>query len=93
MKTSPSISHAKTRPDKRLAIMQAAESLFTSRRLHEITLDDVAREAQVGKGTIYRYFQDKDDLFFQTATQGFDELCDLLQQRVQIGRASWRETV
>jgi len=60
--------------------MQAAEELFTGRRLHEITLDDVAHQAAVGKGTIYRYFRDKDDLFFQTAMNGFDELCDLLER-------------
>ncbi len=66
---------------KRAAIMQAAEHLFTSRRLHEITLDEVAETAGVGKGTIYRYFQDKDDLFFQTATAGFDDLCQLLRRK------------
>ena len=71
-----------TRPDKREHIMQAAEKLFTSRRFHEITLDDVAQAAQVGKGTIYRHFKDKDDLFFQISTSGFDELCDLLHRKV-----------
>jgi len=68
--------------DRRTEIMQAAEKLFTSRRFHEITLDHVVREARVGKGTIYRYFANKDDLFFQTATRGFDELCELLTRRV-----------
>jgi AcrR family transcriptional regulator len=70
------------RVDKRQLIMQAAENLFTTRRFHEITTDEVARAAEVGKGTIYLYFRDKDDLFFQTATSGFDELCDLLQAGV-----------
>ena len=70
------------RQDKRNEIMQAAEKLFTSRRFHEITLDDVARLAKVGKGTIYAHFKDKDDLFFQTATRGFEELCELLHRRV-----------
>ena len=65
--------------DKRRRIMRAAEQLFTSRRYHEITTDDIAREAKVGKGTIYRIFQDKDDLFFQTAAMGFEELCRLLE--------------
>ena len=60
--------------------MQAAEKLFRARQFHEIALDDVAREAGVGKGTLYLYFTDKDDLFFQTAVAGFDDLCDLLQQ-------------
>jgi AcrR family transcriptional regulator len=70
------------RPNRREQIMQAVEKLFTSRRFHEITLDDVAHAARVGKGTIYRYFQDKDDLFFQTATSGFDDLCDLLRRKI-----------
>lgn len=78
------------KPDKRHEIMQAAERLFTSRRFHEITLDEVAKAAQVGKGTIYLYFKDKDDLFFQAASSGFDELCELLHQKVP-GGASFRE--
>jgi len=68
--------------DRRQQIMRAAERLFTSRRFHEITLDDVAEEARVGKGTIYRHFRDKEDLFFQVALSGFDELCDLLRRKV-----------
>jgi TetR/AcrR family fatty acid metabolism transcriptional regulator len=68
--------------DKRHEIMQAAEKLFTSRRFHEITLEDVAASAGVGKGTIYRHFRDKDDLFFQTATSGLDELIALISTKV-----------
>ena len=70
------------RTDKRAQIMQAAERLFTRRRFHEITLDDVARAAKVGKGTIYRYFKNKEDLFFQTAASGFGDLEDLLHRTV-----------
>ncbi len=69
--------------DKRQIIMQTAERLFSNRRIHEVTLDEVAESAQVGKGTIYRYFRDKDDLFFQVATSGFDEMCELLRENVQ----------
>ena len=78
------------RQDRRRQIMRAAEQLFTSRRFHEITTDEVARAAGVGKGTMYRYFRDKDDLFFQTATAGFDELCDLVRQPVA-GDAAFAE--
>jgi AcrR family transcriptional regulator len=78
------------RPDKRRQIMQVAEQLFTSRGFHEITTDDIAAAACVGKGTIYRYFKDKDDLFFQTATNGFDELCELVRSQTD-GRLSFDE--
>ena len=62
--------------------MSVVEKVATNRRFHEITLDEVAKTAKVGKGTIYHYFKDKDDLFFQVATSGFDELCELLKQKV-----------
>ncbi len=68
--------------DRRQEIMQAAERLFTSGQYHEITTDEIAQAARVGKGTIYRHFGDKDDLFFQVATSGFDALCDLLHRKV-----------
>lgn len=70
--------------------MQAAETLFAGGRFHEITTDDVAREARVGKGTIYRYFKDKEELFFETANNGFDELCQLVRETTPAG-ASFKE--
>ena len=75
-------THESNGQRRRQQIMKAAEQLFTRCRIHEVTLDQIARAAHVGKGTIYRYFEDKDDLFFQTATAGFDELCDLLNRSV-----------
>lgn len=69
--------------EKRKQIMRVVEKLASNRRFHEITLDEVADAAQVGKGTIYHYFKDKDDLFFQVATSGFDELCELFERKVQ----------
>ena len=67
---------------KRQRILQAAEKLFTSRRFDEVTTDDIMHAAGVGKGTIYRYFKGKDDIFFQIAINGFDELCILLDKEV-----------
>lgn len=65
---------------KETRIMLAAEKLFTSRRFHEVTLDQVARDACVGKGTIYRYFKNKDDLFLRVTMSGFDDLCALIER-------------
>ncbi len=66
-------------PDKRSSILKAAEEVITGRRLHEVTIEEVAKAAHVSKGTIYTYFRDKEDLFFRLATEGFEELCDLLK--------------
>jgi AcrR family transcriptional regulator len=45
----------------RQRILRAAAEVFTSRGL-QATLDDVARQAGVGVGTVYRRFPDKDAL-------------------------------
>ncbi len=69
--------------DKKQRLMQAAEQVFRTHRFHEITLDEISREADVGKGTIYLYFSDKEDLIFQAAVAGFDEMCDLLLKNAE----------
>jgi AcrR family transcriptional regulator len=60
--------------DKEQAILEAAARVFSGRPFHEVLIDDVAARAHVGKGTIYRYFQTKEDLFFAAILHSFDEL-------------------
>jgi AcrR family transcriptional regulator len=45
-------------------ILAAACGLFGTQRFHEVRMDDIADAAAVGKGTLYRYFQDKEELYF-----------------------------
>ncbi|HUJ43659.1 MAG TPA: TetR/AcrR family transcriptional regulator [Opitutaceae bacterium] len=71
--------------EKKQRIMQAAEQLFRTRRVHEVTLDEIARQADVGKGTIYLYFSDKEDVVFQAAVAGFDDMCRLLRENATHG--------
>lgn len=44
-------------------ILESAARLFHRRHYHEVRMDDVAADAGVAKGTLYRYFQDKEDLY------------------------------
>jgi len=67
-------------PDKEEAILEAAARVFSGRPFHEVLIDDVATAAGVGKGTIYRYFPTKDDLFFAAILHSFDRLSDALAQ-------------
>jgi TetR/AcrR family fatty acid metabolism transcriptional regulator len=54
-----------TRPGRQAdRILDVAARLFGARRFHEVRMEDIAAEADVGKGTLYRYFRDKDELFF-----------------------------
>ena len=49
--------------DTRQRIVDAAAQLFAVQRFHEVRMEDLAAAAEVGKGTIYRYFHDKEDLY------------------------------
>jgi AcrR family transcriptional regulator len=46
----------------RLKVLAAAESLFETHGVSKVSMDDVARAAGVGKGTLYRRFGDKSGL-------------------------------
>ncbi len=48
--------------DKREAILEAALALFAERGYHGTSVALIAEKAQVGAGTIYRYFKDKEVL-------------------------------
>jgi AcrR family transcriptional regulator len=47
---------------KRDAILDAALALFAERGFHGTAVPEIARVARVGAGTIYRYFESKEDL-------------------------------
>ena len=60
--------------DKELAILEAASRVFAQRPFHEVLIDDIAADAGIGKGTIYRYFETKDDLYFNAVLHVLDTL-------------------
>jgi AcrR family transcriptional regulator len=68
---------------KHARILQAAVELFTERDFHQVLMDDVAERAEVGKGTVYRYFPTKEELYFATIFEGWDRLGKELEAVVQ----------
>ena len=59
---------------KRRAILDAAEAAFARKEFDEVLTDDVAALAGVGKGTLYRYFPTKEELYSAALLRGFEEL-------------------
>ena len=55
-------------------ILRAAREVFFTRGLHAATVDDVAAEAEVSKGTVYLYFDTKETLLAHLLLQGLDAL-------------------
>ena len=56
-------------PAKRLAVLEAAESIFAERGFHEATVSEIAKKARVSEATIYEYFSTKEALLFSIPAQ------------------------
>lgn len=60
--------------ETRLAIVQCAAAVFSQREFHEVLTDDIAQQLGIGKGTIYRYFRSKEELYLAAIGEGLSGL-------------------
>lgn len=49
--------------EKKRAILRAARKVFAQKGFASTKMEDIAKEAGIGKGTVYEYFRSKDDIF------------------------------
>jgi TetR/AcrR family fatty acid metabolism transcriptional regulator len=63
---------------RRAEILEAALHLFSSKGFHDTTMEEVAREAGVAKGTIYLYFQSKEHLLLALKRDFMQGLTDVV---------------
>jgi AcrR family transcriptional regulator len=61
-------------PGLRDRILRAAETIFVRHDYHEVQMDDVVQACRVGKGTLYRYFPSKQDLYLAVMLEGIERL-------------------
>ena len=73
---------AKRTDDKRDRIMNAAIASFAQHGYHQATIADVAREAGVAAGTIYLYFENKDDLLVSIFEEKVQRFIQAFHQRL-----------
>jgi AcrR family transcriptional regulator len=69
--------------NKRKQIIQMAAKLFAEKPFDQVRLDDVATAAGVGKGTVYIYFKNKEDLYFSLVYDGFAEMVERLKETAE----------
>ena len=67
-------------------IIDAAERIFFSKGLEQATMDEVAVEAELSKGTLYLYFKSKEELYLAVNERGFKILQDLFREAVSNGQ-------
>jgi AcrR family transcriptional regulator len=62
------------RRSTRERILDAALNVFSEKGFHQATVDEIAERAGLGKGTLYRYFANKETLFNELVRFRLEEL-------------------
>ncbi len=68
--------------ERREKILQASLTQFSTIGFYKTELEHIAREAGVGKGTIYRYFRNKHDLYLKTVEYEIDKFFRFLVEQL-----------
>lgn len=74
------------RERRRNEIIDAAEKLFFSKRYDDITMDDIAADADFAKGTLYVYFSSKESLFYAVVLRGMGLLNAMFAGAAKTGK-------
>ena len=64
-------------------ILDAASLIFSKEGFVKANTDEIAKAANLGKGTIYRYFKNKRELFLSVVDRGLDKLKDAILTEVE----------
>ncbi len=69
----------KSRKDE---IIKAASNLFSQKSYHDVTMDQIAAEVGVAKGTIYLYFKSKENLYLGILEHTFETIESILEREI-----------
>lgn len=68
---------------RRNGIIEAAEKVFFRKGFDNASMDEVAAEAELSKGTLYLYFPNKYELEFAIGLRGFEILAGKLKRAIR----------
>jgi AcrR family transcriptional regulator len=77
----PSDYRSRKRLATRQEISNAATRLFWERGFDQVTVDEIASAADVGRMTVFNHFPRKEDMFFDREEEGSETLREALRHR------------
>jgi AcrR family transcriptional regulator len=72
--------------ERRQSILRAAREVFFEHGFYRATVDNVAEQAEVSKGTVYLYFESKETILAHLLLEGLDELVGELEWAYAAGK-------
>ena len=76
------------RPAKTGAILRAAAQVFAEQGYRAATMDAIAERAGIGKGTLYEYFRNKQELFFAVFDHYIASMERLARESIEVRSAT-----
>jgi len=70
---------SKEREFRKEQILKAALSVFKSNDLEKATMDEIAKEADFGKATLYYYFSSKEEIFIEILNRGWKMIWESIE--------------
>ena len=70
---------------RRDEIISAAREVFALRGFAEATLDEIAERAEFGKGTLYNYFENKEELFEAVIVNSYETVMHSAEEVIARG--------
>jgi AcrR family transcriptional regulator len=70
---------AREKARRQQEILEAAREVFFEKGIHRATVDDVAAQAEISKGTVYLYFQSKESILAHLLLEGLSILLSQLE--------------
>ncbi len=68
---------------RRKAIVEAARQVFSEKGYNGTTVDNVATKSEFAKATLYKFFRNKEELYFSVVEDVFREINEIAEKAMQ----------
>jgi AcrR family transcriptional regulator len=68
------------REENKKFILKVAERVFVQKGFSLTTMDEIAKEAQFSKATLYQHFKSKSEMFFEIIYKSFEEMLQKIKK-------------
>jgi AcrR family transcriptional regulator len=72
-------------------IIAAAEKIFLKKGFDAASMDEIAKEAEFTKRTLYQYFENKEDLYFAVVFKGFKMLYASMDEAYESEKTGYKK--
>lgn len=82
---------AREKEQRRTDIINAAEKLFFSKGYDSVSMEDIARQVELNRATLYLYFKNKESLYLAIVLRAVQQLDQIIRDRVLNSQGDFRK--